>query len=128
MRIFNAKVFDEIISGTDPTWFSSAELNSAIGAAEVLVIQACTTDVSGDETKLTVHSQSSADNQHWIESEPAEISEQEIESDRSYIGEVNPLGLNLLPHVRFKIKLGGTNGPRCRLKLYVTGRDFGGTE
>jgi hypothetical protein len=126
MRMLSALIFDDVIAGTG-TWYSSSELNNTIGAAETIVIQACTTGVaSGSE--LTVQCESSPDNQNWdptggAGSPTPEIDGVAIDDDDSIVAAVTDLAL--LSHVRFKITLGAA-GHKCRLKLYVTGRVAGG--
>lgn len=122
MRLFNALVFDDLISGDELTWYSSAELNEQLGRAEILAIQACTTGVAAG-SHLTVQVETSADNKNWLPTAaPPEI-DKDIDNDESYVGVREDL--TLLGNVRLKINL-GDSGDACRLKLYVTGRALAG--
>ena len=125
MRVISAEVFDDLISTTGPVWLSGSQFNAAVGAADLVVIQACTRAVTGTLPTLTVQAQHSADNQNWVNTQSVEISGLSISNDLSLFAVVN-LGAVRLAYLRFQISLGGTS-PQCRLRLYATGRSHAGT-
>lgn len=126
MRIVNIEIFDEIISGTGTTWYSPAELNHKLGAADVFAVQATTTMVLGGFPTVTVQGQHSADDQNWIATPSPEINWFMSEGS-TIIGGQTASSVLLLANLRFAISLGGTS-PQCRLKLWFTGRAWAGRE
>lgn len=127
MRVISTEIFDDLIIGAGP-WFSGAQFNTALGAADIVVIQACTRAVSGTSPTLTVQAQHSADNQFWINTQALpEINGLSIANETTLVAQVaaGATSLMLLANLRFQITLGGTS-PQCRLKLYATGRSYAG--
>lgn len=123
MLVVAEKIFDNVVSGTGTNWYSPAQLNERLGAAEKFAVQASVTGLSGTSPTLTVQLEHSGDNQFWIAlGSPAQINGVSIANDTSYSGtqDITPV----LNFVRVRISLGGTN-PQCRLKVYVTGHDYG---
>jgi hypothetical protein len=116
MQEFSVEVFDEIITGAVPSWFTSTEFDSLLGSAEALVLLVTTTFVSGTSPTLGLTSQHSADGL--------------VFSDRTSFGSTS-IGNGLtfakldanaaLGLVRLRLALGGTS-PRCRVKVIATGR------
>lgn len=124
MRIFNTKVFDDVISGTT-TWLTPAEFDAHLGQADSLAFQAVTEGVQGISPTLTVWSEHSADGQNWVATGSFVFQDQSIQEGLSYQGSYTPFGTvpPLAAHVRLRISLGNTS-PKCRLKLYATGRNW----
>ena len=125
MHLYTLEVFDDVISGTSGTWYSAAHQNGVLGTADVFAIQAVATGVSGTGPLLTVRLQASADNEYWTNAGgTAEINAQSIAVNDTVLVGTNP-GVTQA-NVRLQITLGGTS-PQCRLRLYVTGRAYGGS-
>lgn len=124
MRILNALVFDDFISGTTATWLSRSDFNAAIGQADAFAVQAITADVQGVSPTIKVASEHSTDAQNWVSTGMTEIA-WSISNDQSLLGwNFFFTGTSgLAANIRFRISLGGTN-PKCRLRLHVTGRTF----
>jgi hypothetical protein len=122
MLLFHREVFDEVITGTSTTWYSSAEHNALIGAADDLVVFAVATDVAGTTT-LKVYVDTSGDNEHWYEPGTEKINATISDpNDSEKAGSVR-LGVDALAaFARLRINLSGSGGPACRVKLTVTGR------
>lgn len=121
MRIATYQIFDDFISGTGSSWYSGAELNRLLGAADFYAIHAIATNVGGTNPTLTVSPQYSSDGQRFYK--PGDdIVAGALVNNGSLIGSnpgLSPVGANL----RFQISLGASAGtPQCRLKLYFTGR------
>jgi hypothetical protein len=126
MRLYHMQIFDDLIEGTSSAWYSGAEYNDVLGSADYIVVSAVVTGLGGSPT-LTVSSEDSGDALHWIPAPTAEINGVTLTAnDTVYSGVVFGQGGILLSLVRFKITLGGTT-PKCRLKLYATGRVRGRT-
>lgn len=129
MRLFNKKVFDDVISGTTTDWFSRAEFNAVISQADSFAVQAVTTGVGGIFPGLTVTSEHSSDGINWIATGNSELG-YFIAATPSNWGQYFPLGNGftnppLAAFVRLRIHLNGLDqSTQCRLKLYVTGRTF----
>lgn len=124
MLLVHVQAFDDIISGTSAAWYTPSSLSDQLGAADGFAIQACTTFVSGTGPTLTVQSEHSSDNRVWLPVSGFDIKDVTIANDGAYWSERNPFFSIRLGLVRFKITLGGA-APKCRLKLYFTGRVFG---
>jgi hypothetical protein len=125
MLALHEHVFDETITGTGSTWYSSTQHHALFGAADAFVVIAHATDVSGSSPALNVYFEESCDNQHW-HSEASALIEGSLPTAgfiQSAPWPLNPSALAVLPFGRFRITLAGTS-PRCRLKLTVTGRRF----
>jgi len=127
MRILNTQIFDDVITSTGVTWYSPADMNDSLGAADGFAIQACTTLVGGTLPTLTVQAEHSGDGENWIATPSAEISGVLIANSSTFVGWREMFNSNLVPlaNLRFRITLGGT-APQCRLRLYFTGRVWNG--
>jgi hypothetical protein len=121
MRKFNVQVFDEIITGTGTSWYTSTEFNEPLGSADLLTLQAITTLVAGTSPTLTIAAEHSADGANFVEYPSAVFGPTAIASEGTY-DSLFGYGEPLLPRVRFKLTLGGTT-PACRVRLWVTGTD-----
>lgn len=122
MRDLRILAFDDVITGTAATWYTSADHNGPLGFADALEIHAVTTNVSGTSPALTCQVEHSANGRHWLNAQAsAEIGAVAISNDASFLGVVPLLNPPLLTFVRIRISLSGTS-PQCRLKLHVTGR------
>lgn len=123
MRTVNLKIFDDVISGTVATWVTRSEFDQALGPANTFAIQAVTTGVTGIEPTLTILTEHSYDGENWVWSGNDDlINGTLIAEDASYLNFSNSCAVPVLgAFVRFRMSLGGTN-PKCRLKLYMTGR------
>lgn len=123
MLVFNAIVFDELVSGTNPL-YTGNEHNDALGSGDRLGIMAVATNVTGSSVGLTVQVEHSGDAQNWIAfpSGSPEISVASLASNTGYFGTRESFGGSpLLSFIRLKVTLSGTT-PACRLKITVTGR------
>lgn len=122
MLVVAEKVFDNVVSGAGTSWYSPAQLNERLGGAEKFAVHASVTGLTGTSPTLTVQLEHSGDDQFWIALGAAQISGVAISNDTSYQGtqDITPV----LNFVRVRIALGGTS-PQCRLKVYVTGHDYG---
>lgn len=119
MRILNVLAFDEVIDGTSSTWYTPAELNDTLGAADYLGLQAFAMGVSGTTPTLTIAIEHSANNVNWVAlAGTPELNAVSIASNTSYLGATTSPGFGSM---RARITLGGTT-PQCRLKLFITGR------
>lgn len=122
MRLSNVLVFDENIKDAGPIWRTSDEFNDALGAGDILAIQASVTNVTGSSPTLTVDVEHCADGQNWKLGTTA-ISGA-IASDTAYVGILAPSSSFVpLGYVRLKITLGGTS-PACRARITVTSRSY----
>ena len=63
MLSLHAQVFDEIITGTTSTWYTSSQFYEAVGASDTWSIHACASFVSGTNPTLTVYAEHSSDGQ-----------------------------------------------------------------
>lgn len=124
MRVGSYLVFDNVITGAGP-WYSGAEFNRLIGQADMYAVQTYATSVGGSSPTVTVASEMSGDSQNWIATGVTEISAQAISTMAAAAGSNNG-ATYLAANVRLKITIGGTSGPQCRLKIYVTCRSKGG--
>ena len=125
MRLFNAKVFDDVISGTTATWLTASELDDVIGQADALAVQVVTEGVGGTgPTVAAVVIEHSSDGQNWIVAASAFGIALPMQEGASFWGgDSASLGMHKGAKGRLRISLGGTS-PTCRLKLYVTGRTY----
>lgn len=127
MKLFNIAAFDDNIAGTTTTWYSPATLNGDIGTADMLILQANASNVTGTApVGLTVRVEHSADGQNWVSvsSGSPEINATDITPGTGTpvnYGYVSGVATVLLSLVRLRIALTGAN-PQCRLKVLVTGR------
>ena len=121
MRSFNIIAFDDLISGTASTWYTSSDLDEVLGASDAMVLHAATSAVTGTGPTLTCQVEHSASTEDWAAVGSAQISTS-IANDGSYRGLIDNFNPVLLGFVRVKVTLGGTS-PACRLKLYVTGKE-----
>jgi hypothetical protein len=114
MQIFNRQVFDETISGMGP-WYTSRDLNAALGQADLLGVAVWVTDASGTDY-LMIRVQVSADGKHWNDTETEQM-QFTPESNAMQFADME----TVLAFARLKISF---NGPdtQCRLKVHVTGR------
>lgn len=128
MRILAEQLFDKDIAGAGVTWYTGAEYNDVLGAADALVFQVLVANVSGTFPTLTVGVEHSSDNQHWVSIMPVsqtgvpEIDALPISDNQSLMiykdGFENGV---LLAYIRLAVSLGGSD-PACRLKLFACGR------
>ena len=125
MQMFSIPVFDQIISGTGVSWYTSAALNDQLGAADQVAFQAVTTKVSGTSPTLTCQMEHSGDGRNWLPfvAGTPEVDAQPIFNDANFLGMWGIFDPPPLRFLRIKVFLGGIL-PECRLKLYATGRDF----
>lgn len=121
MRTFNVEAFDEAISGTGTTWYSAAKLNSLLGSADSLAIQAWVTNASGTTPTITVQLEHSGDAENWLPVAGSPEISTAVSSNAVYYGSQVGFIPMLLGYVRLRVSMGGTS-PGCRLKLHVTGR------
>jgi hypothetical protein len=122
MLTLRADIFDEILSGTSTTWYSSAAHSATLGRQDFLLFIAVATKVSGQSPGLIAFIDSSADNRNWLVSpfsagyiaipDPSLV-EGAIGQGWSWTGGS--------AFVRLRIMLTGTN-PQCQLRVSVTGR------
>ena len=116
MQEFSIEVFDEIITGTGTSWYTSTEFDSLLGSPEALVLLVTTTFVAGTSPTLALTTQHSADG--LVFSDRTAFASVSISNDLTFARHDADLALGL---ARLKINLGGTN-PRCRVNVFVTGR------
>lgn len=120
MLIYNAEVFNEVITGT-ATWYSYAPFNETLGTADMSGVFAYTTNVSGSPT-LSLYTDISNDGRLWFQ--PGSP----IVSFAPSNGLVQTFYLNQgnnFSFMRLRINLGGAS-QQCQLKLNVVGRSFSG--
>lgn len=132
MKALTLVLFDDSISGTGVVWYSPDEYSEELGEHDQIGVHAAVSNVSGTLPTLTVNVEHSADGQNWLTARGyapwgsaqglPEISTA-IGPNATYSGSDTGLDPVLLGFVRLKVTLGGT-GPKCRLKLAVTCRDF----
>jgi hypothetical protein len=119
MLVFHEHIFDEIITGTADSWYTSSEHNKLFSKADVFTLFVVATDVSGTGTlTLNLHQEFSGDNEHWS---PFDLV---VTGNLSTAGPFVRTGLMFnagLPFARLRASLSGTN-PQCRLQLRLTGR------
>lgn len=124
MRQINLEIFDEIVTGTGTTWYTSSDHHAALGGADGLIVQACTSLISGSSPTLTVAAEHSADGRAFVALEATpQINGSAVTEGGVYVGRTlfPASGQTALAFVRLAVTLGGTT-PQCRLKLAVTGR------
>lgn len=122
MRDLRILAFDDVITGTTATWYTSDDFINTLGMADGLVLHAVTTSVSSPAPTLTCQVEHSADARHWLNvNTNPEINGVTTGNDLSFLGYVDLLNPPMLTFVRIRITLAGTS-PACRLKLHVTGR------
>ena len=127
MRDFTANVFDEYISGTTTTWYTSSGYNDLLGSADWLTVQAVPGQVAGGTPTLTLAYEHSCNGLDWLPvglapfSTMPEISSAALINDVPVFGNRTVFAPPLLSFVRFRISLGGS-ATACRLKVWVTGR------
>jgi len=123
MKALNLTLFDDTLSGTTSTWYSPSEYYDEVGKHDQIGVTASVAEVSGTLPTLTVTIEGSADGQHWSQVEAAPQISTGISANSVYFGYQNGVNAVLPALVRLGATLGGT-GPRCRLKLSVTCRDY----
>lgn len=119
MLLFNADVFDEIITGTAGTWYSYSQHNAMLGAGNTYAIFATPTNVTGTSPTLTLFFETSIDGRAWFTSVSA-ITGASMSNGVVLYGSMSS-GAGIGSYARLRIVLGGTT-PACRLKVSVTGR------
>lgn len=124
MRVFNLKVFDQIVSGTTDVWYSPEEHELALGGCRQYALQAVTTGVQGTSPHVVVLPMHSCDSENWITTgdtfDFGVVAENGAYAESSTFA---PLWLPLGVRLKFQISLTGVS-PRCRLKLYCTGHSI----
>src|SRR6266545_5877224 len=127
MRTFTLAAFDEVLTGSAVTWYTSANYNTILGSADWIGVHAVTTDASGTSPTLTCQIEHSGDARNWVSVQGTpEIDHQAVllGQENTFSGAIPTLLYPpLLKFVRIKLFLGGT-APQCRLKLHITGRAF----
>jgi hypothetical protein len=129
MRTITQQIYDEIISGSGTTWYSSLEWNSALASHDRVAVHLIATNVAGTNPKLTVRMELSGDNQSWCADNGQVFEAALVSGSQYYVSFVEgPLdgaqGLGSgwgLPNARLAISMVGTN-PTCRLKAFFCGR------
>jgi hypothetical protein len=123
MLTLNADVFDEVITGTVTTWYTSAALNQTLGDADFTTFFVLATSVKGSPS-LSIFVDHSADNRTWIQATNNLLISpltDNVMGQLSGPGSILGSGLSFL---RLRILLSGTTpGCGCRLKISVTGRN-----
>jgi hypothetical protein len=113
MLLESALVFDQVISGTGKSWYTSADFNASLGRADILTIQAVTTSVFGTgPPKVTVATETSFDGRLWA-SLGNTILESTISDGVSNQGSVLGLFVPIGSAVRLKISLGASCPMPC---------------
>lgn len=117
-----AEVFDEIITGTSTTWYTSSVHNAALGQSDLLGFIAEVTNVSGLSPGLSAWIDLSGDNRNWFLSQtpggdlvipdPLLVEGAMAQTFRWTGGG---------PFARLRIVLTGTS-PQCRLRVCATSR------
>jgi hypothetical protein len=121
MLVFHEHIFDEIVTGTADSWYTSSEHNKLFATADVFTLFVVATDVSGTGAlTLNLDVEASADNEHWLSPEP--VMSGTLLTSGPFVGTGFFFTFGL-PFARLKAALGGTN-PQCRLQLRLTGRTF----
>ena len=123
MIVFSGLVFDQSISGTGDTWYTSAEHNDSLGLGDELAIHAVTTGVSGSAPTITCRVETSANGKDWYDAQGGPEISGAISNDATLEGGVAIVLVILQRFVRVRVALGGTS-PACRLKIYATGRSY----
>jgi hypothetical protein len=123
MIVFSGLVFDQSISGTGDTWYTSAEHNDSLGLGDELAIHAVTTGVSGTGPAITCRVETSANGKDWYDAQGVNEISGGISNDATLEGSVAMVLVVLQRFVRGRVALGGIS-PACRLKLYATGRSY----
>lgn len=126
MRTLIQQVFDRWIGGSSGVWHTSPDLEGLLGQSDFYAIQASITNLEGVLPKLTVLSEHSSDGKHWAPTGTTEIDNVLMLPDAIIVG-ASASDVVLGARLRFRITLSGSN-PRCRLKLFFTGRATGGSE
>jgi hypothetical protein len=127
MRVTSLEIFDEIITGTGNTWYTPDHLSEVLGNSDVYAIQACVSQVSGSSQQLTIANQTSGDGTNWYSWGTDISSLGTLVNEGTYWGHRDGIASFLLALVRFQIIFGSGTNPSCRLKLYFTGRTYGGS-
>lgn len=123
MREFTVQVFDETITGTSTTWYTSATFNDLLGSADELIVHAVADGVSGTVPTLTVGVDHSCNGIDWINVgwTASTLTGQTLANDTTYYGFFPTFFPPLLTYARLRVFLGGTT-PSCRLKVFACGR------
>lgn len=133
MRIFNEMVFNGYVTGGTDV-FSEDKYQELLGFADQLSIGAYTAQVTGTTPTLTVQVQQSFDKFRWQarnSTSTPEISAATLSGGTTetilhgYDGNKQgppPNDRPVLPFVRLRISLGGTN-PTAQVRVWATGRD-----
>ena len=122
MLIFNADVFNEVITGTSTTWFSYPSFNGTIGTADTAQVYAYSTNVTGTGTQLNLWVDGSNDGHLWfgIANLLSGTNLQNGLVQQAVLAQVNPA------FMRLRFTLIGLATGQCQLKLSVTGRSSNG--
>ena len=123
MKVFYAKVFDGLISGTNPVYTQTA-FAEMLGSAERLGFGAQMNAVSATST-LTVQIENSPDGTRWMNqngTNPAELSATVNAGDNAvqYSTNARSTTIPIGNHVRLRISLSGAQ--TGYLRLWVVGR------
>jgi hypothetical protein len=119
MLVFHEHIFDEIITGTEDSWYTSSEHNKLFATAAVFTLFVVATNVSGTGTlTLNLDMELSGDNEHWF---PFDLVMTGTLSTSVPFVKAGFMFTAGLPFARLRASLSGTD-PQCRLQLRLTGR------
>ena len=123
MLIYNADVFNEVITGTSTTWFSYAPFNATLGSSDLASVFAYTTNVTGTGTQLNIFGDVSNDGRVWFISQSAFFPGTNLTNGLVQQAFLSQFSFSFM---RLRFTLSGLSTAQCQLKLTVTGRSFNG--
>ena len=120
MRLFHARVFDDVIGGTNPAYVS-ASLSDLLGQSDSFHVFIVTSQVTGASPTLSVALETSPDQIMWT------LLQNLVVGQSLNVGTLTNVQAFKMPdpfasyYVRLRFTLGGTT-PRAHVKAWVTGR------
>ena len=123
MKALNLLVFDDTISDLQTAWYTPESYNDQLGQHDQIAVQASVGDVSGTSPSLMVLIEHSADGRHWLPVGAVPDIWVDLTPNTVFYASQAGNAPPLLGFVRLNVSLAGMQ-PQCRLKLFVTCRDY----
>lgn len=123
MKVLNMLVFDDTLSDLETAWYTPEAYNDQLGQHDQIAVQASIGEVSGTLPSLMVLIEHSADGRHWLPVGDVPDILVDLAPNTVFHAFQTGAAPSLLGFVRLAASLDGTQ-PKCRLKLFVTCRDY----
>lgn len=125
MDVFNLKIYDDYVSGTQAV-YTPTMLSETLGSADRIACAVYTRSGSGTSPTITVQVEQSFDGSRWqnqsatpeLNNSPVGVG---IDTYRFIVSDPTGAGVPGLQFIRLRITLGGTS-PACILQMWAVGR------